>query len=412
MPRIIAIEADPKRRRLLGTLIREHVKTELKMADSVAAAIAMIDEKAPDLIVAPALLSPADENRLLQHLKGLAAAPWVQVTTVPALDMLSDAPREEPRRFGRWFSRRPTTLGLQYDRAMVGAQIVDGLARAHAARDEHIRMLAYRAEMEELARSRGTALSVIRPLDEDLRNATAEEVRRANEALREPVGDERRTARRRQHNDLPWLSKVKLGTGMDVSLVNISSSGVLFESGAKFVPGSTSELHLTGEGTDLVVPVRFIRSEIARIDALGVKYHAAAAFGNEIDLAGPRRASRVPTTPPEALAQMLAEALADSSDSGPAHVRFALGVRQLVGARSILVRPAAGSSSGGRETLYFDVPGDDRVRTVLEVTFDRAHDVTAAEFKLLKAAAWMTAAAMEFDRPAAKPVLLLEEAVA
>ena len=188
-----------------------------------------------------------------------------------------------------------------------------------------------------------------------------------------------------------------------MSLVNISSSGVLFESGSKFSPGSTSELYLQGAGTNMVVPVRFIRSEIARIDALGVKYHAAAAFDKDIDLAGPRRSSSAPATPPEALAQILADALADTSAADPAHVRFALGVKQLVGARDVQLRDAAPSASGGRETLYFDVPGDDRVRTVLQVTFDRAHDVSPAEFKLLKAAAWMTAAALEFGRPAAKP---------
>jgi hypothetical protein len=112
------------------------------------------------------------------------------------------------------------------------------------------------------------------------------------------------------------------------------------------------------------------------------------------------------------LAQMLAEALTESSPANPAHVLFALGVKDLIGARSVLVRPAAGASSGGRETLYFEVPGDDRARTVLQVTFDRARDVTASEFRLLKAAAWLTAAALEFDKPAAKPLLLLEEAVA
>ena len=71
-----------------------------------------------------------------------------------------------------------------------------------------------------------------------------------------------------------------------------------------------------------------------------------------------------------------------------------------------------GSAGPAGETLYFDVPGDDRIRTVLQVTFDRARDVTASEFRLLKAAAWLTAAALEFDKPAEKPMLLLEEAVA
>jgi CheY-like chemotaxis protein len=408
MSRIIAIEADPKRRRLLGLLIREHVKVELKMAESVSAALALIDEKTPDLIVMPALLSPADEARLMQHLKDLESAPWVQLMTVPALDMLADAPSDEPRR--SWFSRKPASIGPQYDRSMVGAQIVDGLARARVAREEHITLLAYRAELEEIARARGTALSVIRSVDDDLRNATSDEVRRASDTFADANGDERRTARRRPQGDLPWLSKVKLGAGLDVSLVNISSSGVLFESGSKFTPGSTSELLLSGAGTNMVVPVRFIRSEIARIDALGVKYHAAAAFDKDIDLGGPRRVA-APATPPEALAQVLAEALSTPSAADPAHVRFALGVKQLVGARDVQIRTTP-SSSGGRETLYFEVPGDDRARTILQVTFDRAHDVTASEFRLLKAAAWLTAAALEFDKPAEKPRRLLEEAVA
>ena len=51
------------------------------------------------------------------------------------------------------------------------------------------------------------------------------------------------------------------------------------------------------------------------------------------------------------------------------------------------------------ETLYFDVPGDDRLRTTLQVVFDRNHEVTDAEFKVLKAAAWLTAAVLELEKP-------------
>ena len=168
MSRIVAIESDPKRRRLLAMLVREHVKAELKIADSVTAAIALVTEKTPDLIIAPALLSPRDEAPLMEHLKGLDA-PYVQLLTVPALDMLSDAPRADARRFGGWFSRRPVSIGPQYDRSMVGGQIVDALTRARAAREEYVELLAYRAELEEIARSRGTALSVISSIDADLK---------------------------------------------------------------------------------------------------------------------------------------------------------------------------------------------------------------------------------------------------
>jgi hypothetical protein len=410
MSRTIAIEADPKRRRLLAQLIRESVKTELRIVDSVSAAIALIDEKMPDLIVAPALIAPNDEVRLMDRLRQLE--PWIQLMTVPALDMLADAPKDESRGLRSWFTRKPGTLGPQYDRAMVGAQVADGLARAQAARREYAAVLAYRAELEEIAKSRGTALSVITSVDADLRNATSDELRQATEVFKDANGNERRAARRRPQNDLPWLSKVKLGTGLDVAVVNISTSGVLLESGSKFVPGTTSELHLTGDGANMVVPVRVIRSEIARIDALGVKYHAAAAFDKEIDLGGPRRVAAEPSSPPEALAQILAAALADSTSAEPAHTRFARGVKQLVGARDVQVRMTPCAPSRGRDTLYFDVPGDDRARTILQVTFDRSHDVSSSEFRLLKAAAWLTAAAMEFDKPEAKPMLLLEEAVA
>jgi hypothetical protein len=88
--------------------------------------------------------------------------------------------------------------------------------------------------------------------------------------------------------------------------------------------------------------------------------------------------------------------LADSQSSEPAHARFTRGLRGLIGARDVQISRAPGSS--GRETLYFNVPGDDRALTMLQVRFDHGHDVTPEEFKLLKAAAWLTAAALELEK--------------
>ena len=127
--------------------MREHVKADLVVVASVQAAIASIADRTPDLIIAPALLSPPDEAELLTHMKQLDTAPYIQMVTVPALDMLADAPAETgaPRGlFGPVFNRRPVSLGLQYDRGMVAAQIVDGLERARELRIEYAAMLAYR----------------------------------------------------------------------------------------------------------------------------------------------------------------------------------------------------------------------------------------------------------------------------
>ena len=75
MPRILAIEADSNRCRALTALVREHVKANLVVVCSVRAAIDSIAEHTPDLVIAPALLSPQGEAELLTHLKGLDTAP-------------------------------------------------------------------------------------------------------------------------------------------------------------------------------------------------------------------------------------------------------------------------------------------------------------------------------------------------
>jgi len=411
MPRILAIEADPRRRNVLTALVREHVKADLLVVASVGAAIASIAERTPDLIVAPTLLAPADEADLRAHMKQLHDAPYVQMVTLPALDMLVDAPREESARrglFGSVFGRRAVSLGLKYDRNMVATQIADGLQRAREHRLEYAAALAYN---EAAAQRAALSTQLVRSID---LQASDEFV---SQQLRDAARDERRVALRKGRGDVPWLSGIKLSWGQELKLVNISSTGVLVETGSKLAPGSTTELHLSGPETNLVVPARVIRSDVARINGLGVRYHAAAAFANKIDLNGPRRRSVSGSTPAQDLAMLLGDVLDKPRDGRePAHARFAHGLQQLIAARDVQVCTGAAGGAGGRETLYFDVPGDDRARRTLQVMFEGGHDVTDEEFRLLKAAAWMTAAVIELDKPAAPAaetsMALLAECVA
>jgi CheY-like chemotaxis protein len=406
MAHILAIDANPKRRRLLAALVREHVRAQIVMVDSVKAAIASIGEQTPDLIVAPTLISPPDEAELLAHMKGMASAPYVQMITLPALDMLSDrAPAPAPRRdiLGSLFNRRPTSLDLKYDRGVVAAQIVDGLARAKQLRIEYAEALAC---AEAVAAARETALVLARHVD--IEAAVQHQAAR----------DERRVALRKAKGDLPWLSAIKLAGGAELQIVNISSTGVLVETGSKLTPGSTTTFHLSGPEMNLVVPARFIRSDVARIDGLGVRYHAAAVFTEELDLDGPQRQRSGSSGPNHDLAALFGSVLDDTQEGAePAHARFARGVRRIVSARDVQVRQGSAVSAGGRETLYFDIPGDDRSRATLQVTFDRRHDVTEDQFRLLKAAAWITAAVLELEKPATSraqgaPVALLSDRVA
>ena len=254
MPRILAIEADPTRRTLLSALVREHVSAELVIADSVKSAIAQIAQRLPDVILAPALLSPADGAELDAHVRQLRHAPYLQLMTIPAFDMLSPPPSEGRGLFGAGiFRRRPDHVTPRYDREMVGAQIADVVERARGARIEYAGVLVYQAELEEIAKrkqARNSGKSTALVL--------------AGGTLQDELADERRSGLRRRQGDVPWLSAARLAWGTEISLVNISNRGVLLESGSKLAPGSTTELHLTGPDTSLVVPVRFIRSEIAK----------------------------------------------------------------------------------------------------------------------------------------------------
>ncbi len=287
MPRILAIEADRKRSRLLTTLVREHVQADLTFAESVQAAVSVIGQEPPDLILAPALLSPPDEATLLSHVKELESARHLQILTIPAFDMLVEPPVEEKRArdmFVPIFRPRAPRPWLEYDPQMVATQIAECLAHARELRAER--------EMERACAESFAAFAAgAGPSEQGLSVSSGVSANAGgSEAQSESVeAAERRYAHRSTRNDVPWLSSITLSWGLEVRLINISTTGVLIETGSKFAPGTTTGLRLTGSGTDTIVTVRFVRSEVARIDALGVKYFAAGAFETEVDLAGPKR---------------------------------------------------------------------------------------------------------------------------
>jgi hypothetical protein len=389
MGSILAIEADPKRRQLLTTLIREHVEADLTIVESVSAAMAILARQGPDLIVAPTLLSPQDSEQLISHVK-LHLAAHVQMLTVPALDMLVEAPGERKRWLG-FFRRRQVHLGLQYDSAIVGAQIADWLERAQTLRAEHDAVLAMCVEATT------EVGSTVRASQTD---AGATAVAAGDEVL-VALPDDRRRADRSPKGEVSWLSAVRLPWGLDVHLVNISRTGLLVESSSKVTPGVTLELLLSGPGLKRVVMAHFVRSEVARVDSLGVRYFAAAKFEQPFDLLDPRAEPAAHSTPAQALAGVLATVLAESGHPRePAQVRFARGLRALIRARDVLVRHAPVAPPDDCESIYFHVKGEGRSRVILQVIFERDRALTASEFGLLKAAASMTAAVIELERSA------------
>ena len=214
---------------------------------------------------------------------------------------------------------------------------------------------------------------------------------RANE-VREQKS--RRRAPRWSLSDLPWLSSVRLPWGQHLHLLNISS-GMLVESSVRLAPGSQTSFKIRGPGLDLLVRGRVIRSRVAKVDSQGIKYEAAAAFDQPVDmLKAPEEAPADFTTQ---LAELVAtiEAHAERGTS-PAALRaeFEAGVLELIMAREVRLRDVPVVESDGRESVYFAIPTSDGSPAVLQVTFNANDQPSAEDFEVLTAAADVAASVL------------------
>ncbi len=210
-------------------------------------------------------------------------------------------------------------------------------------------------------------------------------------------------AERRDKAAVPWLSTVKLPWGLEVRLLNISSTGLLIESGSKLTPGNVTELKLCGADTELVIPVCFVRSEVGAVDHLGVKYRTAGTFEKAFPLLDPApeliRAPFHASSPAAPLNRLMMMVSAELDRSSPAGVRTALerAVRQAVTARNIQIRDVPIVPNDGSESIYFTVPTGTASPTILQAMFVPGYEPTELEFRLLKAAAGLAAVVLQFE---------------
>jgi PilZ domain len=211
---------------------------------------------------------------------------------------------------------------------------------------------------------------------------------------------ERRRRQRRTRGDLPWLSTVKLPWGLEVNLVNISSTGMLIETSSKFAPGSITQFELSGQGTTLVVPARFVRSEVATTDAYGVKYHAAAVFNNEVSF--PELQTSTGQSLGDALADVLTYVLSGAEgelQTGDVfRKRFGKRLGELLTASDVHITETPKKPRRDTESICFTVPTSDGSRVFLQVIFDHRRELGAVEFRFLQAAAALGALVLQCER--------------
>jgi CheY-like chemotaxis protein len=388
--RILAIEPDDARAEMLRDMLTQHLPVEIDVVRATADAVDAISERVPDLVLTSVFLPPAEESVLVSLLRALPAASHTQIITVPyfvdaglgssragnatVLDFLRHrSPRLRPRCSPREVCSQIELYLQQSREARRGAAGISARPKEAAA--------------PSVAKPDGAPVSY----DSTLPAAGSAPSR----------GADRRRVKRRPGDELPSTWTVQIAGASCVEVIDISSRGVLIETRTKRARGSILDLEVLGQDMSVVVAARTVRSSVAAVDRLGVRYRIAAAFARELDLVELQPAS-LPTVVPRELGDVLRRVLTEA-ERGAAeaalHARFAYELRQIMPARQLHIRPMPVIVDRRTESIAFTVPNGSGTRTVLQVIFDSGHRPSPLEFRLARAAAGLAAIVLQVADP-------------
>ena len=386
--RILVLEPDFERGERLKQLIGERVNADVIVVRSARAAIAAMSSQVPDVILTSVLLPPRDDAQLRAHLEQLDTASDPPVLMLPLVndpgELTSASRRSRFTFFGhRFFAHWATPQRLADDRSAIGAQIETALEQSRRTRSRCVARLLEKS-MNHEAEQASVILAKVPP-------------------ILQPVAARPQRARRWAPVDLPWLTSVQTAWGLPVRVLNISGSGMLVESSSKLAPGSSAEFSLCGPETEVVMPARVVRSEVAAVDGRGVRYHIAAVFDGGLDhlfREGPELSTGLGATP-QALAALLVRVSVEIGrglDAAAVRTTFEQGLQRLVPACEIRIREAPVAPIDRTESIYFTVPDGAPSRSILQAVFEPNYQPAADEFTLLKAAAAAAAIVLLYER--------------
>jgi hypothetical protein len=156
---------------------------------------------------------------------------------------------------------------------------------------------------------------------------------------------------------------------------------------------------MLGQGTTLYVPARAVRSEVAGVDGLGVRYRVAAAFARDLEIPGLGSHYPVAALTPRSLGEMLSRVMGEVdrfATPDAVRARFEQELRELLPLRDAQIRKTPVIASQETDSIYFAVPTGSGASPILQATFDPNYRPSPMEYRLLKAAASLAAVVLEF----------------
>ena len=94
--------------------------------------------------------------------------------------------------------------------------------------------------------------------------------------------DRRRASRRRPHDTEP-LARVRLRTGRELAVIDLSDTGALVQGAARLLPGTHLDVHVVTRAGRILVRSRVVRAFVWQLEADAVVYRGAIAFGLAVD---------------------------------------------------------------------------------------------------------------------------------
>jgi hypothetical protein len=196
---------------------------------------------------------------------------------------------------------------------------------------------------------------------------------------------------------------LRLGPDGDASILDISSSGIRLETSTQLHSGRLIDLQLIGMEGSHPVTARLLRTETIELDGSEVKYRAAAMFLRELAVFANAGNPLLPgaaveSHPPRALADLLGRVLANASwvsNGATLRSQFEAELRAMVRAKDVCICTVPVRAAGGCQQLYFKIPTSGDSEYALHIVFERGHRPSAAEFRLLEAAARLAAVVLD-----------------
>ena len=102
--------------------------------------------------------------------------------------------------------------------------------------------------------------------------------------------ERRRAPRRAPASDEP-LCRVRLRTGRELTVIDVSDAGVLVRSAARLLPGTHVDMHVLTWNGRVLVRSRIVRAYVCALQADAIWYQGALAFERLIDTAVARAAA-------------------------------------------------------------------------------------------------------------------------